>query len=607
MKWTAEKAPQEIKTLDEKGEDLTPKNIKKIDSKLYHAAFNHCGSWGKAVGEVGIDYANIVKQPWTKECVILEIESMQVEGTNLSTKYIRENKKSLYNAAGEFYGSWKEACEKLRIKIEGRIRWNKEKVLTTIISLHEKGEVLSSRNITRLNLPLIKAATRHHGSWGKAVTLAGFNYEEIKEQGKKEGFKLRSKNTHEKYTSKEFVGEQRRIIVSELLELQKNKVHLSYEYFKENKSGLLHRMRRYFGSTTKAMNAAGIDYEKIKKQNSLKWNRTKILDEITEIQKKGEPLNVSYIIQNYRKLYRACVNRLDSWEHALGLLGIDYEKIKRDVIERVAISRTLYTNEFVIGELRKMKQEGLILSRKHVVEFNSALIDACYNRFGSLQNAIEEAGYDYDEELEMAREEWLNKQMKVQKKWTPEKVLEEVKKLHKKGIPLSTSYVKHNYQSLYDGANNSIGSWGKAVEAAGFNYVEHREDRYKASYCGQLFEKILDELLVDVGIVFQKYEHERWNPDYVLPNGVWIDAKLSQWTVKQSKTIERYSDHCRLLIIIYMRGRRGEIVDEIIQPKVRVISVEKFIKQLPKHKHKKYYDAIKEIKTLLNEFEDWID
>lgn len=607
MKWTSEKVLQEIKILYEKGVDLTPRNIKKLNSKLYHAAFNHCGSWEKALEEIGVEYSDIVKQPWTKESVLLEIKRMQLEGKDLSPKYIRENERPLFNAAWRFHGSWKEACEKLGIEIEGRIRWNKEKVITDIIRLHEKGEVLNSRNISRLNLPLIKAASRYYESWENAVTMAGFNYEEIKKQGREEGFKIRSENTQKKYTSEEFVGEQRRIIVRELLDLQKIENPLSHEYLKNNKSGLLHRMRRYFGSTTKAMNAAGIDYEKIKKQNLIKWNRTKILAEITRIQENGEPLNASYIIQNHRKLYRACVNHLDSWKHALGLLGIDYEKIKRDVVERVVASRTLYPNEFVIGELRKMKQEGLILSRKHVTEYNSALIDACYNRFGSLQNAIEEAGYDYDEELEMAREEWLNEQMKVQRKWTPEKVIEEVKKLHENGIPLSTSYIKHNYHSLYDGANNWVGSWGKAVEAAGFNYEEHREDRQKASYCGQLFEKLLDKLLLDVGITFQKYEHERWNPDYVLPNGVWMDAKLSQWTVRESKTIERYSDHCRLLTIIYMRGRRGEIGDEIICPKVRVISVEKFIKQLPKHKHKKYYDEINEIKTLLNEFEDWID
>lgn len=390
-----------------------------------------------------------------------------------------------------------------------RNRWDKEKVINDIIKLQEKGELLSSRNIARLNNPLIKAASRYYESWENAVTMAGINYDEIKKQGRENGFNIRSENTQRKYTSEEFVGEQRKIIIKEIMELQKIENLLSYEYLKENKSGLLHRMRRYFGSTTNAMNAAGIDYEKIKLKNKVKWNRTKILGEITKIKENGQLLNISYIIQNHRKLYRACVNHLDSWENAIGLLGINYGEIKREVVERVAANRTLYPTEFVIGELRKMKKEGLILSRKHITQFNSALIDACYNRFGSLQNAIEEAGYDYDEELEMAREEWLNEQMKVQRKWTFERVLEEVIRLHENGIPLSTSYAKHNYQSLYDGANNTVGSWRKAIEAAGINYEEHREDRHKASYCGQLFEKLLDKLLRDLGFTFQKYAHER--------------------------------------------------------------------------------------------------
>jgi hypothetical protein len=120
-----------------------------------------------------------------------------------------------------------------------------------------------------------------------------------------------------------------------------------------------------------------------------------------------------------------------------------------------------------------------------------------------------------------------------------------------------------------------------------------------------LFEKLVDELLIDIGVVYEKYEHERWNPDYILHNNVWMDAKLSQWTVFESNTIERYKEHCRMLTIVYMRGRRGEISDIIIDKNVRLISVYKFIKQLPKYKQKKYHEAISEIKTILHEFEMW--
>ncbi|MDG4850264.1 hypothetical protein [Peribacillus frigoritolerans] len=605
MGWSIEKVHQEIKLFYDKGEELTPKNVRKKYSGLYYAAIRHCDSWEKAVNGAGLIYENLVIQPWTAEKVIQEIKNVLNKGEDLSAKNIRDKYTSLFNAARRYFGSWKEACEKLGLEVEGRIRWDNERVIKEIKMFHERGESLHSRNVQRKNLPLLKAGKRYFESWDNALSIAGFDCNEIKKKGREEGFNLRSKNTQAKYTSEDFVSEQRNIIVKEILELHKEVDLLSHEYLVKNKSGLLHRMRRYFGSTTKAMNAADIDYEEIKKINSIKWNRKKISSEILRIKENNEPLNVSYIIKNHRNLYRAAVNHLDSWENALGLLGIDYDKIKREVLESVVASRTLYPQEFVVSELRKMKQEGMILSKKHVTQYNSALLDACYNRFGSLQNAIEEAGYDYDEELEFAREEWLKQQMKVQRKWTKEKVIDEILNLHKNDIPLSNSYIKHNYQSLYDGANNWVGSWSEAVTAAGLNYNEIREDRYKASYCGHLFEKLVDELLIDAGLGYEKYHHERWNPDYVLQNNIWMDAKLSQWTIYESKTIERYKEHCRLLTIVYMRGRRGEIGDEIIKGKVRLLSVYKLIKQLPKHKQKYYIDGIREITIILNEYESW--
>ncbi|MGG0847904.1 hypothetical protein [Peribacillus simplex] len=606
MKWTPEKVHQEIKLFYEKGEELTPKNVRKKYGGLYYAAIKYCGSWKNAVNEAGFIYDNFVVQQRTAESVLEEIKKLYQKGEDLSTKNVRNKWKSLHDAAYRHFGSWQNACEVIGIQVKAKIRWSKEKVLEEINSFHEKGESLHSRNTQRKYNALLKAAKRYYGSWESAVSLAGFNYEEIMKIGREEGSKLISKAAQSRYNNEYFIAEQREIIVKEIQTLYKENNMLSYGDIRKDNSGLISRMGKYFDSMATAMNEAGINYDEIKKQKAIrKWNTETIKSEILRIKENGEPLNASYIIKNHRQLYRAIVSHLDSWENALSLVGIDYQKIKSEVIERVKEKSTLYTKEFVISELNNMKRNGLILSQKHVKEYNSALVDACYNRFGSLQNAIEEAGFDYDEELALAREEWLKSQMKVQLKWTEEKIIDEILKLDRNDIPLSTSYIKNNYRSLYDGANNWIGSWGAAVTAAGLNYDEIREDRYKASYCGQLFEKLVDELLIDIGVVYEKYEHERWNPDYILHNNVWMDAKLSQWTVFESKTIERYKEHCRMLTIVYMRGRRGEISDIIIDKNVRLISVYKFIKQLPKYKQKKYHEAISEIKTILHEFEIW--
>ncbi|MGG0334776.1 hypothetical protein [Priestia aryabhattai] len=604
MKWTPEMVRHEIRRFYKKGEELTPENVKGKYGKLYYAAIKHCGSWKSAVNGAGLVYENLVEQHWTAEEVIKEIKNLHKKGEDLSTKTIQSKLKSLHDAGYRYFGSWKKACEELGIEIKTNIKWNKEKILEEIKKFHERGESLHTRNVQRKYNPLLKAAKRYYNTWETAVSLAGFNYEEVKRNGREEGSKLISQYAQLRDNNEDFIIEQREIIVKEIQALYKENNMLLYGDIIKINSGLITKMRKYFGSIGTAMSEAGINYDEIKKQKAKrKWTTETIKSEILRIKENSEPLNVSYIIKNHRQLYRATVNYLESWGNALSLLGIDYQKIKSEVIERVKAKSTLYTKEFVISELNKMKRDGLLLSRKHVMEYNSALYDACYNRFSSLQNAIEEAGFDYDEEIELAREEWLKRQMKVQLKWTKDKIIDEILKLNRNDIPLSTSYIKNNYQSLYDGANNRIGSWGAAVTAAGLNYNEIREDRYKASYCGQLFEKLLDELLIDIGVTYKKYEHERWNPDYVLHNNVWMDAKLSQWTIFESKTIERYKKHCKMLTIVYMRGRRREISDVIIDKNVRLISVYKFIKQLPKYKQKKYYEAISEIETILHEFE----
>ena len=606
MKWTPEMVRHEIKRFYKKGEELTPKNVREKYAKLYYAAIKHCGSWKSAVNGAGLIYENLVGQPWTEEEVLKEIKNLHEKGEDLSTKAIQNKLKSLHDAGYRYFGSWQKACEELGIEVKANIRWNKEKILEEIKKFHESGESLHTRNVQRKYNPLLKAAKRYYSTWEAAVSLAGFNYEEIKKKGREEGSKLISQYAQSRYTNEIFIAEQREKILKEIEVLYRENNMLTYMDIRKNNSGLISRMIKYFGSIANAMREAGINYDDIKKQKAIrKWTLDKIKSEILSIKENGEPLNVNYIIANHRQLYRATVSHLESWGNALGIVGIDYQKIKREVIERGKENSILYTKEYVIKELINMKRMGLILSQKYVLEYNSALIDACYNRFGSLKHAIEIAGFNYEEELGLAREEWLKRQRDVQLKWTEEKVIEKIIMLSDKGIPLSKSYMQNNYQSLYDGANNRFGSWGKAVASAGLNYEEFREDRYKASYCGQLFESLVDELLEDLGVEYEKYKHVRWNPDYVLRNGVWMDAKLSQWTVYGSKTLERYKEHCRLLTIVFMRGRRGEISDEMIDKNVRLISVYKFIKQLPRYKQVKYYNKIDEIEKLLSDFEFW--
>lgn len=607
VKWTSEIVINEIKRIHSLEENLNATNIRKKYSSLYYAASRHCGSWQEALSQAGFKYETLNRSVLSKEEILNEIKALSLQGEDLSTKNVRKNHKKLHDYAYRKFGSWKNACLKLGIEVNSRKQWSEDKVISEIKRFHDSGESLHSRNLQEKYNSLLKAAIRYYSSWDNAVTRAGFDIHEVKRSGKREASRKISEAAIKRNNSIENLEYQKEKIIGELREMYSSGVGFSYKSFSNGYSGLRERMIKYFGSIENAINEAGFDYENIKKKNRVrKWTIDKILSEIKRIHSNDEPLNVSYIIQNHRPLYRACVAHIGSWDEALGLVGIDYNKIKNNVIENVKQKSTIYTESYVIQELRKMKSLGMVLSKKNISEYSSPLIDACYNRFGSLENAINAAGFKYSEEYNLARKDWLNRQMEVQQKWSPELIINEILRLKTDGSPLTTSYIKRHHQSLYDGANNHIGSWAKAVEAAGLNYQEIREDKHKASYCGMLFEKLVDELLSELGILYKKHDHDKWNPDYVLKNDVWMDAKLSQWTVFESKTIDRYIQHCKLLVIVYMRGRRGDIGDEIINEKVRLLSVYNLIKQLHKYKQAYYVNKIAEIENKLSEFENWV-
>ncbi len=93
--------------------------------------------------------------------------------------------------------------------------------------------------------------------------------------------------------------------------------------------------------------------------------------------------------------------------------------------------------------------------------------------FGTWQAAIEKAGLDYEEATEV-------------RQWTSEKVVESIRELAKRGVPLSASYVEAHHPTLFNAAVRRFPySWATALKAAGFDPSEHkiyrgRWDRPKA-------------------------------------------------------------------------------------------------------------------------------
>jgi hypothetical protein len=86
------------------------------------------------------------------------------------------------------------------------------------------------------------------------------------------------------------------------------------------------------------------------------------------------------------------------------------------------------------------------------------LVRAAERLFGSWRAAIESCGLDYEEVKSRRR------------KWTPRLIVDEVLILKQRGIRLNSKTVRILRRDLHDAAYAYFGSWGQAVEAAGFSY-----------------------------------------------------------------------------------------------------------------------------------------
>ena len=121
-----------------------------------------------------------------------------------------------------------------------------------------------------------------------------------------------------------------------------------------------------------------------------------------------------------------------------------------------------WTSDKILGEIRRRYQAGESLKSKQVP---NGLILAAARRFGSWGVALQMVSLDYDK-------------ITSRRHWTREKVIAEIRKLEADQVPLNSSWIMSRYGDLYSAAIKLFPrSWGKALQAAGFDPVEHKRRR----------------------------------------------------------------------------------------------------------------------------------
>jgi 5,10-methylene-tetrahydrofolate dehydrogenase/methenyl tetrahydrofolate cyclohydrolase len=178
--------------------------------------------------------------------------------------------------------------------------WSRDDVVKEIRKLQMQGSQLNSGHIARVQPALAYAARRYIGSWEKAIQASGFDYSTIRR--------------------KSFWSKKK--IVRRIKELKAEGKPLHVSAAEKQYCGLVGAATMYFGSWRKAIGAAGLDYNKIKRQKE--WSKKVIVREIRRLHRQGMPLGSTIPVRSKcRILHAAAVRYYGSWAEAMRAARLD--------------------------------------------------------------------------------------------------------------------------------------------------------------------------------------------------------------------------------------------------------------------------------------------
>jgi len=160
------------------------------------------------------------------------------------------------------------------------------------------------------------------------------------------------------------------MVVNHILS-RNGKEALNSYYYATNYPDVYAAAEREFGSWKDAIEAAGLDYNTIRKYKS--WTRQAVIEAIKEAHAKGEPINSQAVQNGNKPLYMAAVKRFRGWGSAVKIAGIDYgsvrlrrsmtkAEIKKEILDlfrkRVDLSYTNMRSEYQYLLAAGMKKLG---------------------------------------------------------------------------------------------------------------------------------------------------------------------------------------------------------------------------------------------------------
>jgi hypothetical protein len=265
----------------------------KTPNSLRRAAAKYFGSYRKAVEAVGVDYDSVRRhRRWNKKRVVAELQKLHARGVRASADALAREAPGLSRAIHRHVGSMEAVRKAAGIGFPAR--WTKERVLKELRERARKEQALAS---SKVGGPIVSAAIRFFGSYANAIEAVGLEYEAIK--------------IHRPRWEREQ-------IIAKLQELDRAGVKLNYARIRERGWGIVGGMRREFGTTARALKAAGVRYYPRRI-----WDRRKVLAGLRQVQREGRGLSLSSMLKGNRPLQAAAVKYFGSYGAAIEALGLD--------------------------------------------------------------------------------------------------------------------------------------------------------------------------------------------------------------------------------------------------------------------------------------------
>jgi hypothetical protein len=377
------------------------------------------------------------------------------------------------------------------------MKWDQDRILNELRQRHRRRKDLSQTGIR--DDPIFSACFRHFGSYRKAVELAGIDYQtvwrrrltkwncdsiirELKLRAKRgediwsRGLRITDTSLHAAAihwfgsyrAAVEAAGLNydkichcipntwnRETVVAEIQRLHRKSRPLHHARLERTDPCLVIAMYRYFGSFRKAIGAAGLDYATIRVRPARTWHRPRVIRELKQLHREKNGLWNRAVRRRSPYLLRAAKQLFGSVPRALRAAGVPLSAAIAPKRRR----RPLLSKSEILLRLQELDAAGADLRATALNVSERHLYVSLRHRFGDHRTALLAAGAMYPPRRPLRH-------------WTWPLVVDQLREAHRDGEDLRHSTMKRSRRPLFEAAKYYFGSYVNAVAQAGINYDE---------------------------------------------------------------------------------------------------------------------------------------